>query len=251
MAFNINDFQAQIARRGLAKNNLFLTRISLPNTLGYIEQEISTRELTFLCKSASIPAMNIDFAEFQPHGFGTHEKRPVDLKYGDLSLIFMVDSQFSTVKFFKKWMQSIVNFNSYDGYQQTDRQGKLPYHFAYKEDYAATIEILMYSGHNTEYTYQYKFGNAFPIGIGQLDQSWENQGEVMTLPVGFAFDKFKADGVEFGQVAQPNNADTGSLLSFIASADGFAQAITQTDRPRDVQDAINRVTNVTRTFNAL
>jgi hypothetical protein len=250
MAFNINEFQAQVARKGLAKNNLFLTRISLPNTLSYLEQDISTRELTFLCKSASIPGMNIDFAEFQPHGFGTHEKRPVDLKYGDLSLIFMVDSHFATMKFFKKWMQSIINFNSYDGYQQADRQGKLPYHFAYKEDYAATIEILVYSGHDASYTYHYKFGNAFPIGIGQLDQSWENQGEVMTLPVGFAFDKFKADGVELGQVVQPNNGANG-LLSYISAANGFAQAISQIDRPRNVQDAINQITNVTTVYNAL
>jgi hypothetical protein len=250
MSFNINQFQAQVSRRGLAKNNLFLTRISLPNSLNYLEENISTRELTFLCKSAAIPGMNINFSEYQPSGFGLHEKRPTDIRYGDLSLIFMVDSQFATMKFFKKWMQSIINYNTYDGYLQTDRQGKLPYHFAYKEEYAATVEILVYSGHDASSAYHYKFGNAFPIGIGSLDQSWENQGDIMTLPVGFAFDKFKTDSVELGQVRQPNLSGNGPL-SYISAANGFAQAIRAIDRPTSIQDAINQITNVTTVFNAL
>ena len=250
MAFNINEFKSNVARRGLAKNNLFLTRISLPNSMSYIEEQISTRELTFLCKSASIPGLNIDFTEYQPHGFGTHEKRPTDLKYGDLSLTFMVDSQLGTMKFFKKWMQGIINYNSYDGYLQTDRQGKIPYHFGYKEDYAATIEVLVYSGNDADKAYHYKFGNAFPVVIGNIDQAWENQADIMTLPIGFAFDKFKTDSVELGQVLQPNFSGNG-ILSYISAANGFAQAIRAIDRPNNIQDAINQITNVTTVFNAL
>ena len=146
MAFNIAEFQSQIASKGLAKNNLFYTRITLPNSLSFIEQQVSTRELSFLCQSVSIPSMNVEFTEFQPFGFGKHEKRATDFKAGDLSMIFMVDSKFSTMKFFKRWMQSVVNFNTYDSHYQMDPQGKLPYEFAYKEDYAATVEVLTFSG---------------------------------------------------------------------------------------------------------
>lgn len=250
MAFNIAEFQAQIARKGLAKSNLFFTRITLPDSISFIEEEVSTRELSFLCKSVSIPSLTVETSEFQPNGFGKHEKRPTDFRPGDLSMIFMVDSKFGTTKFFKKWMQSIVNFNTYDGYTQADPQGKLPYEFAYKEDYAATVEVLMFSGNDADKAYHYKFGNVYPTTIGQVEASWENNAEILTLGVGFAFDKIKMDGVELGQVTSDFSRANG-FMSYISSINGYGQAINQIQRPENIQDLINQVTNVNTIFNTL
>jgi hypothetical protein len=250
MAFNIAEFQAQIAKKGLAKNNLFYTRITLPNSLSFIEEQVSTRELSFLCQSVSIPSMSIEYTEFQPFGFGKHEKRASDFKAGDLSMIFMVDSKFSTMKFFKRWMQAVVNYNSYDGHNQMDPQGKLPYEFAYKEDYAGTLEVLVFSGSDGNNAFHYKFGNVYPVSMGQMDAAWGNTGDVMTVPVGFAFDKMKMDGVELGQVA--NGFDRGNgFLTYFSAINGFGQAINQLSKPRDIQDLVNQVTNVNTIFNAL
>jgi hypothetical protein len=250
MAFNINEFQSQISRRGLAKNNLFLARISLPSSLNYLEENITTRELTFLCKSATLPGIGIDFAEYQTYGFGMNEKRPTNVRYGDLSMIFMVDSDFATIKFFKKWMQSIVNFNNYDGWNQADSHNKLPYHFAYKEEYAATVELIIYSGNDGDRVYHYKFGDAFPVLMGDHEVAWENGADIMTMSVGFAFDKFKSDSAELGQVIPPNTGTNG-ILTYVSAVNGFTSAINSINRPTNVQDAINQLTTVNTIFNAL
>lgn len=251
MSFNIAEFQSQLAKRGLAKSNLFFMRITLPNSIKFIENNITTRELTFLCKSVSLPEMSIDSIEVKPFGFGVHEKRPTDIKFGNLPTVFMVDSDFGTMKFFHRWMQSIVNYNSYDGPTQQDPQGKLPYEIEYKENYAGTIEVLLFSGNDASKVYYYTFGHAFPSLVANVDSSWENQAEVMTLPVTFEFDKFKVQALELGQLA-PNLLDRGNgFLSYLSAINGFGQAVNQLSLPRDVQDFINQITNVNTIFNAL
>jgi hypothetical protein len=55
MTFNIAEFNAQINRRGLAKNNLFVVRITLPASANFLNEEIPTRDLTFLCRSVDVP----------------------------------------------------------------------------------------------------------------------------------------------------------------------------------------------------
>ena len=80
--------------------------------------------------------------------------------------------------------------------------------------------------------------------------AWGNTGDVMTVPVGFAFDKMKMDGVELGQVASEFDRGNG-FLTYISAINGFGQAINQLSRPRDIQDLVNQVTNVNTIFNAL
>lgn len=250
MAFNINEFHSMVSRRGLAKNNLFFARITLPQSVQFIEQNITSRELSFLCKTTDLPSFELDFQEIRNQGIGKPEKRPTDFRGGELSSIFMVDSKFGTLKFFQRWMQSIVNYNSYDGYFREDPQGKLPYEFGYKEDYAATMEIVLFSGNDADLAYYYKFGNVFPLNIGNVTASWENQAEVMTLPVQFAYDKFKTDAVELGQVRSDFSRSNG-FLTYISSINAFGQAINQISRPQSIQDFINQATNVNTIFNAL
>lgn len=250
MSFNLSEFKAQIANRGLAKSNLAMARITLPSTMKFLEQNISTRELTFLCKTMSLPELSFTTQEIRPYGFGKIEHRPSDFAHGQLNSIFMMDSEFGTMKFFQRWMQGVMNYNTYDGHDQEDPQGKLPYEFAYKEDYAATVELLIYSGNDASKVYYYTFGNAFPVTLGQIDIDWANDAEVMTLPVGFEYDKFKVQALELGQVRPLTNGNNG-FLSYISAINGFGQAINQLQRPTNIQDAINQITNVNTIFNAL
>lgn len=250
MVFNINEFRSQIASKGLAKNNLFMARITLPPSLSNLEQNIATRDLSFLCKSVSLPEFDLNFAEIRSQGFGKPEKRPLEFRSGDLNALFMVDSNFATMKFFHRWMQSITNIGDYNGSRSIDANGKTPYEFAYKEDYAATMEVLVYSGNDANRVYQYKFGNVFPLTIGNIDVSWENQADVMILGVSFAYDKISVDGFELGAITSDMNNSNG-LLTYAASYYGLIQAINQISTPTSVQDLINQVTTVNTIYNAL
>ncbi len=250
MVFNIAQFSSQVARHGLAKNNLFFTRITLPPSLSSLEQQMPTRELSFLCKSATLPSLDLDVIDIRSQGFGKAEKRPTEIRAGALSLQFMVDSNFAVMKYFHRWMQSITNYNTYDGHFVKDAYDKYPYEFEYKENYAAQVEILVYSGNDQDKVYQYKLGNVYPYAIGQVDVSWENQAEVMTLPVGFEYDKIKVDGMSLGQVTD-DYSRTNGFLTYLSSINSYTQAINQIERPRNIQDLINTVTTVNTIYNTL
>jgi len=250
MVFNINEFKSQIASRGLAKNNLFITRITLPATLSSLEQNIPTRDLSFLCKSVSLPSFELNYVDVRPQGFGKPEKRPLEFHAGDLTGLFMVDSNFAVMKFFHRWIQSITNIGDYNGSHSVDTDGKVPYEFAYKEDYVATMEVLVYSGNDANKVYQYKFGNVYPLNIGNIDVAWENQAEIMTVGVNFAYDKIAVDGFELGSITSDMENANG-LLTYAASYYGFIQAINQVSTPTSVQDMINQATTVTTIYNAL
>ncbi len=250
MPFNIAEFSATVSRRGLSKNNLFLVTISLPNTLLQLEDNVTTRDLTFLCKNANLPSFDIGTVDIFAQGFGRAEKRPVAFNSGPLATAFMVDSEFGTLKFFHSWVQSIVNYNTMNGYFQEDNLGKTPFEYAYKNDYAATISVIVYSGNSEEDIYIYEFGNAFPINVGAIDMAWENGADIMTLPVAFEYDKFTVSGAKIGQL-RPEMSEANGLLTYISAINGYGQAIQQLSRPRGIQDIINRITNVNTIFNRL
>jgi hypothetical protein len=245
MVFNISEFTSRISKRGgLAKNNLFVARFTLPPALSDLQEIIGTEDMSFLCKTVSIPNIDLDFIDIRPQGFGKPEHRPHEFRMGDLSAIFMVDAEFDSKKFFHRWMQHIVNYSDYGGTFQMDSANKLPYEFEYKESYAGTLEILVYSNNDANRVYSYRFGNVFPLSIGSVDFSWENSAEVLNLPVNFAFDKFTTDALELGQVTGDFSRANG-ILTYLSSYYGVGQAIQQVNRPRDIQDLINQFNNFT------
>ena len=185
MAFNINEFRSQIASRGLAKSSLFYVTITVPaslnNTLGSI---IDSNTLSFFCDTASLPGMEFGTVDYKKHGYGKSYKRPVEFNESTLPLIFMVDAEFGVVKYFHRWMQSIFNYNNGSAVRE-DPQGKLPYEFEYHDNYAATIEIFVFSTNDTQKVYKYKFSKAYPMNIGEVNVAWEINDQIMKLPVTF------------------------------------------------------------------
>ena len=203
MAFSISQFNSQLNKHGVAKTNLFVVTISLPSKLNFIENYITTRDLTFLCRSVNLPSIDINVNSLHPETIGPLERRAVGI--GDFEVIpmnFLMDSNFNTMKFFHRWMQAIVNYDVSGG-RLTEIPGtnQIAYEVGYKKDYAATITIDVYSG-NSPFggSYKYVLGNAFPVNVGNVTVAWENIDELMILPVGFTFDSLKVDGTTQGTV---------------------------------------------------
>lgn len=250
MAFNINDFKAHISNRGLAKNNLFYCSITIPTTLSNtVGQTITANELTFFCKSAQIPSFDLTTVGFRPHGYGKEYKRPMEFHMSSLPLVFMVDSEFGVMKYFHKWMQSIYNFNSAATVSE-DAYRKLPGEFEYRDNYAARIELYVFSLNDVEKVYKYTFDKAYPSSIGTVDMSWENNGDVMSVPVNFEYDSVILETVGFESIA-PDLSRQNGFVSYLSAINGFGQAIQQIDRPQDIQDLILTYTNINTIFGAL
>lgn len=243
MTFNISNFSSQINKHGLSVNNLFVAKIFLPFGLRFIEDKLDTNSLTFFCRAVNLPSISIDGTQIQTRSIGPTELRPNKLDFPDLSTIFMVDSNYGVLKFFQQWMQQIVNYDVSAGYRSASPGGLLPYEVGYPDDYECSIEITAYSGHQEDKFYTYKFYRAFPSRVNDIELAWDNNAEILTLPVTFSYSELKVDATDRGTVlGQINRA--GGPLGFLASLDRYGSAIRGIELPTNVQDAVNLYTDV-------
>jgi hypothetical protein len=255
MSFNLADFSAKVnGGNGLAKNNLFIATIFSPTSMTKLAIE---RDLLFLCKSASIPGMQIDTVPIYTQGWGKADLMPSVFTKDNLSLTFMVDSNFAVQQYFHRWMQTIVNYNELNGTLSEDiSNGKLPYEFDYKENYAGTVEVVLYSENNNSAnakTYTYQYSKAFPVSIGAIETSWENNAEIMTITVSFAYSSVGVSGMEETQISDRAAPSIGFASGGAGGVLGGAVAsIGQSFfKSTNIQNTIDRLLSpVNKTINA-
>lgn len=219
MTFNISEFSARVSGSGLSKNNLFAAAIKSPASMNLpIEND-----LIFLCKSASIPGMDLETTSIRPQGWGKMEMFPTSFTKTNLTLTFMVDSNFAVKQYFHRWMQTIINYNDLKG-PNSESNGKLPFEFDYKNNYVGEIDVVVYSEHDSSdeaRTYTYKFSNAFPISIGAIETAWDNQAEIMLITVLFSYGSMSVSGMQDTEISDRQigpytgsaTGGTGGILS--------------------------------------
>ena len=226
MTFSVSGFNAKISNHGLARNNAFIVSITPPLAMA----SDFDRDLRFFCKSVDLPSMNITTTDHNPQGFGMTERRPTGFSKSALPATFMMDSGFKVKRFFHRWIQETVNYDTSAGIL-SEVNGQLPYEIAYKNDYVGTMEISCFSQNNPDRYYTYILSDVHPIDVGEIGLSWESNDEIMTLPVSFSYTGLKVDGSRSGTVTGGVNRGAG-LLSYLSSLNTYTQAIRSIDRPR-------------------
>lgn len=245
MAFSIKDFSAGIGKSGLAVNNLFIVRISLPKAL--VNDPESTDiapTLTLLCKAAQIPSTQIQTSPIQVSGMGNPERRPVGMTFNELPVTFMVDGKYKILRFFQRWQQSIINYDS--NQINSTVTGRLPFQMAYKEEYTTTVEVVTYAYNSQEVLYVHQFKNAFPTNLGDITLAWGNNTDIMELPVNFTFDHMNTTGMIQGSANERSNGGAG-ILGTISSLQTLGSAISSLRVPRNLQDVVTQF----NTFNTI
>lgn len=257
MAFNISQFKSTIDRMGgVAHSSLFEVRISgeiLNSVLDNPKDEkrvFTERELTFFCKSVNVPGMALTTMPYEPVG-QLPRVFPKKLQNNPVAAIFMVDSDHHVLRFFHRWMQTIVNYGTKSGGEFSEVDGKLPYEVGYKKNYGCRLVIRHYSNESdVEKYYEMIFDRAFPTAIGDLNFAWENNDQYLTLPISFSYDRIEFSGEKTG-TSSSRFSRGRSLLDTLGAVAGFADVVEQTfksGKPRSIQDAINRLTRVRNSF---
>lgn len=239
MTFNVSEFSSKINKYGLARDNLFFVTIT-PPPLG---ADMPAGDLSFFCRSVDLPALTINTTDIQTQGFGISEKRPTGLPLDNLNTAFMVDSTFRVKQFFHRWAQAVVNYDNSRGYN-VEHRGMLPYEVNYKDEYTGRIEILVYSFNSDSITYKYTFDNAFPVSLGNITTAWANNDDVMVMPVQFAYDVYKVDGVgesyKATRTRQARGFGGGGPGGFITRLANFGQALDAIGVNTPIQDVVNQ-----------
>ena len=248
MAFRINEFKAQMDWfGGPSRGSLFEVQIvNHPK----VKSRANSRDLIFFCKNASIPGITINATQYEAVG-QLRKMMPMTVNTEPVQAIFMLDSDHQVASFFHGWAQHVINYGTAAGpFAEVD--GKLPFEIGYKDEYGARVIIRHYSV-NYEISGQYYevvLDNAFPIQIGDVDLAWENNDQFAVLPVSFQYDRIQFAGEKIGSPTARFGRGNG-LLGLINQVGAVGQLIGKDLVPRSIQDAVNKYTRVTNSFDRI
>jgi len=196
---------------GVLQNNRFLMFITPPASLRYnlgapdseeddfIGSSVAAASgniLPFLCFKVNLPGIVFNNRDVLPNGFGATSKMPYSQNFGPLMPSFFVDQELSAHNFFTKWAQSVINFGGNKAINAPSTvNGAQMFDVSYKDDYSTVIDIYVYNN-TSETLMEYKFYNAFPTAIGDVDLSWEFNNEVMTMPITINYDYWTSNFIK-------------------------------------------------------
>lgn len=194
---NIDRFRALAAvNNGFQFTTRYVVEIAIPERLQeFITNTTFTSEfsenndyylrsdemLQLMCSGVASPSITFNTAEVKRLGYGPSTTYPLDLKYSDINLTFLVDSAGRIQNIFHKWIALMME-NS-DG---TDTS----YFFEYKSAYTTQLKIKLLDNSNNK-NFIYVMEDAYPVSIGESALMWD-QSEVLRLPVMFKFKKYYA-----------------------------------------------------------
>ena len=173
----ITDFKNVVQQNGgFAKANRFNVEITaIPGFNGG-----STRDLSFMCESVSIPGKQITTLDYDN---GT--RRPIKIPTGviddDVTIIFNLTNNYFVKQGFDTWLSKIIN-------QQ--------YLLSYVSEYARDVKISQLDENDNE-RYVVTLKNAYPFQVSAIELSNSSTDTISTVSVTFACESVQTPPILF------------------------------------------------------
>lgn len=168
----ISDFKAQL-RQGGARSNQFTVELTFPAIAGAGE---AARAASFLCNATSLPAVTVENINLPYRG------RPVNFagerSFAAWSITVINDGDFLIRNAFERWSDGIANFDATNGLVNPG-------------DYQTDMRVLQLD-RNGSTLKTYKFYDAYPVELGQIALSYDNQN-IQTFDVTFQYNYYAPD----------------------------------------------------------
>lgn len=169
---------------------------SITNIANSGDVKNSDAKFSFLCRSAGVPASSVGTVEVPFRGRVI--KLPGDRTFESWTVTVIADENMAVRSFFEKWMDYLNKHDSGAGYTA---------------NYAATLQVQQLARGTAagealtaphEVIKTYKFLNAFPSNISQIDLSYDNNNSVAEYTVEFQYDWWESTNGTKGQGAEIN-----------------------------------------------
>ena len=135
------------------------------------------RDISLLCQGANIPGRQITTLDYQA------EKQVVPIPYAvideDVTLKFLMTSDYYIKRMMDDWVSSIVNLESYQ--------------VGYKKDFACDVIIQQLDAENVP-VYGVKLINAFPTSVSGIELDQAQESAAMELSVTMSYDRVETQG---------------------------------------------------------
>lgn len=194
--FNIDEFGASLALRGVIKTNKFRISFVLPPAFDgdpYLAYYMALcQDVGLWCDAASIPGIVQQTLKFRRYGYGSLDTAPVSVNFNDVQLRFISDGQGDMWRMFQKWENKIINSNSLKGMfaDGTEVSGPgapnlSPYEVGWQQDYETGIVVSWFDDTGEEVKTIY-LNQAFPTAISEIKLDWGDNGDVARFMVNFS-----------------------------------------------------------------
>ena len=170
---NINDFKAKLAGGG-ARSNQFKVTMPFP---GYAQVGGETEDLAFLCRSTTIPAMNVGVVEVPFRGRKIYIGG--DRTFDTWSITVLNDTNFRIRNAMERWQNGINNMSDNEG---------LTNPVDYQVD--CFVDHLDRNGNNVK---SYTLRGLFPTAISAIDLNYDEAAAVEEFSVTFNYQYFESN----------------------------------------------------------
>jgi hypothetical protein len=177
MAFNVNDFRAQMIGDG-ARPNLFQVTLTFPTFA--TNSSAAGQKTTFMAKTAQLPGSTI--GQVPMYYFGREVKFAGNRTFTDWSLQIINDEDFTIRDALESWMNSISSHatNVRSGAAANPTQYSVD---AVVDQYSKTGQIIK----------SYKFVGLFPVDIAPIDLDWSSNDSIEEYGATFAFQYWESN----------------------------------------------------------
>jgi hypothetical protein len=201
MAFNIADFQSQIAETGVLQTNKFDVQIFPNGAFGGMNVVggdgsvtsigSTTDDAQYRCINATIPGLTMITNNINRFGIGVFEKMPVSANYTDVSLTFLMDRYGDQYNFWYTWFNYVFGINGEESssnvFGTTSSTNTRSFYTAeYKDNYSATITITVYDNEGNPNLVATLL-KAYPISVNEVPLSWTDNNNLIKLTTTITF----------------------------------------------------------------
>jgi hypothetical protein len=177
MAFNVNDFRAQMIGDG-ARPNLFQVTLTFPAFV--TNGVVAGSKVSFMAKTTQLPGSTIN--QVPVYYFGREMKFAGNRTFTDWSLQIINDEDFAIRNALESWMNSI-NSNA-SNIRSASAMSPSEYSVdAVVNQYSKTGDIIK----------SYKFVGLFPVDVAAIDLDWSNNDSIEEYGATFAFQYWESN----------------------------------------------------------
>ena len=196
MAFNINQFNADIASKGVSKESDFEVKIYFPQKkLGGLDSDLTLR-----AEQAVIPGRSAQSIDDARDVVGPPRKIGYTAIYLPVTITFLCDEELRIKEKMEKWMDIITG--NHRVAPRSAFTGTTPFNPGYYSDYIGTIEIVKMNQTGTR-AITTRLLEAYPLSIALLNLSWESSS-LHKLQVEFQYRYYEQLETKSRLIDEPN-----------------------------------------------
>jgi|APCry1669191515_1035360.scaffolds.fasta_scaffold102673_1 hypothetical protein len=186
MAFNVNEFRAQLVGDG-ARPNLFTVSLGFPSLAQDANDGASLSQ--FMVKSAQLPGSTVGTVPL--YYFGRELKFAGNRTFTDWTVTVINDENFSIRNALEEWM-SLINSHAGNVRNPGAISGSIG---ATSAGYTVDSNVIQYGKDGSTVLKQYSFVGMFPVDISPIDLDWGSNDSIEEYSVTFAYQYWTSTGV--------------------------------------------------------